>query len=386
MSGSQAGPYFAFVDGSLDYDCVACGAHCCHGFGYGGMASVEMTSLVARHPELLPWVRSREGGFLQVGDSGDGCMYLEATGVCGIEVAEGRECKPGVCRQFPFNRVAKIGEHVAVMPHFLCPLELVVPARGGEVEGSHERVGRELKSTGLLVQAVPPADLHEEADAASTVRHEIGFRDACAAALGVGRAADVYADFASGAVASPGFLGRALALLETPLIGHGRRRDRLDDLQLAVAPTLSLGLLPLSAAGRLRALLLGDSLLRANYALVPREPSVRSVAELLSFSGPLLTMLAHDDEPFSPLAEWRSGAELPHFDDRALTAAFGAMIVLSRQGRGTLAALEEALAPLRGSLERVLFLRIVHGTMGTAEGERGRVAASPRTAESGLRD
>ena len=40
--------YFAFVDGALSYDCVTCGAKCCHGLGLGMSKSAEMPGLLKK--------------------------------------------------------------------------------------------------------------------------------------------------------------------------------------------------------------------------------------------------------------------------------------------------------------------------------------------------
>ena len=41
--------YFTFADGSLGYDCVACGFKCCSGYGFGATQS-EYAWLVERYP------------------------------------------------------------------------------------------------------------------------------------------------------------------------------------------------------------------------------------------------------------------------------------------------------------------------------------------------
>ena len=49
---------------------------------------------------------------------------------------------------------AGIGDAIAVTPHFLCPLRLTVPARPGEVEGSHDRVEALVRESPILASGL----------------------------------------------------------------------------------------------------------------------------------------------------------------------------------------------------------------------------------------
>lgn len=362
MSGSEAGPYFAFIDGSLDYDCIACGSQCCQGHGFGGMLTVEMDALLERQRELLYWVQSLKKGHVLLSSPSGRCLYLAPDGRCRIEATRGRQDKPGICRQFPFSPVVSIGDRLVVMPHFMCPLEVVAPARPGEVAGSHRAVLKDLQATGLDKYPASPLVRRQDEGADAAIACETDFRTACGAGLGTRCVSDTVVISATDETSMRAFLRRAAIALGDVPVGT-RARDRFDDLEHAVLPAFRLSLLTLSPEGRLRALLLADAMVRPSFAGSAQPATVKGVAGFLEAVRPLVTVLAHDDEPFRPLAEWEAGADLPHFDEREVTAAFGVMIVLSRQGYGTLDALDEALAPVRQPLQRVLFIRALHSTM-----------------------
>lgn len=350
-------PYLAFIDGSLDYDCAACGSHCCRGYGFGGMEEREMATLLDEHPELLCWVRARRHGYLSLGSPAGDCLYLEGDGRCRIQAASGREAKPGVCRLFPFNRLTRVGAQIVVMPHFLCPLKLVVPARSGAVAGSHAAVLEELEATGMGAGAGQPAVIHDGEDATATVLRERAFRNACGEALGRARMPDTLASVSDDAAGLKTFGRRAATLLGAAPLAVSRPRDVFDDLLLALAPARRINLLSLSPEGRLRALLLADTLVRGSFAGATRPPSARGVAGFLDAVEPLLAVLSLDDEVFTPLRDWTPTGPRPSLESAQHKAAFGAMILLTRKGRGTLDAVEEAVAPLSRPLERVLFVR-----------------------------
>ncbi len=97
--------YMAFIDGSLDYDCAACPNYCCQGFGFGGKDDGPFGSLIDNNPELLPWIQSRDKGFIGIGTPTSGCFFLESSGLCRIELTHGRSAKPDICLLFPFNNL-----------------------------------------------------------------------------------------------------------------------------------------------------------------------------------------------------------------------------------------------------------------------------------------
>jgi len=377
VSDATTALYVAFPDGVFDYDCVTCGSLCCRGHGFGGIAAAEMDALLERHQELRHWVQVREDGSVRLVNPGDRCLFLETDGRCRVEAGEGRAAKPGICRAFPFNRMHRIGATPAVSPNFLCPLGLVVPARPGAVAGSHALIAAELRATRMDEWPAAPAEIHGGENDAQTVVCERAFRDACAAAIGTARFTDTVRSVSADAAALSAFRRRALALLGESPADLARDRDAFDDLMHAIAPAARLDLLELPPEGRLRALALVDTLVRGAFAGSEREPSVKGVASFVRAARPLVAVLALGDEPFAPLAERPLGAKLSAQDSDQLTVAGGAMIVLTRSGAGTIAALEQALAPVSAPLDRALFVRALDRARAAARRKAADEAPSP---------
>ena len=113
--------HFAFADGAIGYDCVACGARCCKGLGFA-LGADELVPLLARAPALAPFAQPVRGAVHML-DLEDGCWALGDDGQCGIERAHGRAAKPSTCRLFPVNRLVRMGAALVVdlqLTH--CPL------------------------------------------------------------------------------------------------------------------------------------------------------------------------------------------------------------------------------------------------------------------------
>ncbi|NOT07255.1 MAG: YkgJ family cysteine cluster protein [Gemmatimonadales bacterium] len=122
--------YFAFGSGRLTYDCVSCGAKCCHGHGYLLNQDVELERQLARSPSVaLFFERGKEGeGANQylVKNCPSGCFFLTSSGMCGVQIDHGYDAKPETCRLFPFNNLRWLDGYLIVRPHpNLCPLEIV---------------------------------------------------------------------------------------------------------------------------------------------------------------------------------------------------------------------------------------------------------------------
>ncbi|MFT3696153.1 MAG: YkgJ family cysteine cluster protein [Kofleriaceae bacterium] len=114
--------YFTWPDRGLRYECRGCGA-CCKGLGIGiDVAAGQLTKLVAKRPELIPFLR-RRGDAITAFNPRDRCWFLD-DGLCRIEVEDGRAAKPASCRLFPFNRVFHIGDVMVVdYNSVICPLQ-----------------------------------------------------------------------------------------------------------------------------------------------------------------------------------------------------------------------------------------------------------------------
>lgn len=114
--------YFTWPDRRYRYECRTCGA-CCKGHGIGiDVAGGQLVQLLAKRPQLSPFLR-RRGDAVTAFNPRDRCWFLEDSGLCRIEVEDGRDAKPASCRLFPFNRVFRIGGYTVVdFNSVICPL------------------------------------------------------------------------------------------------------------------------------------------------------------------------------------------------------------------------------------------------------------------------
>ena len=114
--------YFTWPDRRYRYECRTCGA-CCKGHGIGiDVAGGQLVQLLAKRPLLSPFLR-RRGDAITAFNPRDQCWFLEDSGLCRIEVEDGRDAKPASCRLFPFNRVFRIGGYTVVdFNSVICPL------------------------------------------------------------------------------------------------------------------------------------------------------------------------------------------------------------------------------------------------------------------------
>lgn len=357
-------PFMAFLDGSLDYSCSSCPDNCCRGIGFGGMDGGRMGTLIDSHPELLPWIQYRDGGFTMLGTPQGGCLFLGDDGLCSIEAASGRDAKPGLCIMFPFNRLDRIGDRLIVRPYFRCRrFTAIVPPRPGAVAGTHSAILRDLQATGMVRKGLPQLPLPEGDDPGAVLAREGEWLTACGNALGRTRIVDTVTSFSDDASDLSRFVSRAVGLLGLEAPAEGRPRDELDDMLIILSPVMRMDHLVLSSEGMLRAILLAEALVPNAFTGEAGHPTLADLASLINIMQPLLTVLARADRPFEPLVGWQSDGRRPPLDTPDQKMAFGAMVVLTGKGRGTLPALEEALATVERPLERVLFVRRLAGLL-----------------------
>jgi len=149
--------HFAFADGAIGYDCVACGARCCKGLGFA-LGGGELVQLLARRPEFAPFAQPMRGA-VHMFDLEDGCWALADDGWCGIERDHGREAKPSTCRLFPVNRLLRIGEAIVVdLQLSQCPLVDAKTAPRTVIRW--DEIARDLESAGtdaIAFPGMPPA-------------------------------------------------------------------------------------------------------------------------------------------------------------------------------------------------------------------------------------
>jgi hypothetical protein len=237
--------YFAFPDGVFHHVCPECTALCCRGQGFAGNLKREMGFLLGEYPQLATFVTDRERNLVTCATPTGQCFFLRSDNLCQIEVQHGKARKPGVCLLFPFNDFYKIGDTVVVAPHFMCPLRLRLPARPGEVEGTHARLEAAIKETAVLEPEyvrdyIGDADLPDSETPEMVVRRETRFRDLCGAGLGKMRfSGSSRKVWRVRTEVIPESRQQAYEMAETESNG----RDALDDVLLAVAPSLRLEVL-----------------------------------------------------------------------------------------------------------------------------------------------
>ena len=88
-----------------------------------------MNFIFKNYPQFGGMAQEREGDVVTCATPMGTCFFLRDDNLCQIEVTHGRVKKPGVCLLFPFNDFYRIGNALAVAPHFMCPIRLNLPPR-----------------------------------------------------------------------------------------------------------------------------------------------------------------------------------------------------------------------------------------------------------------
>jgi len=142
--------YFSFLNGILDYDCSSCDAPCCRGAQLGIGRSRELVALLSISPALALFAEPDFSGspLPSLLCPVDACWFLDQRNRCRLEWAVGREAKPASCRLFPFHQIRVAGDHLVVMPHFLCPLQ-VADAPTTDGPHSHDEICLEMHRAGV---------------------------------------------------------------------------------------------------------------------------------------------------------------------------------------------------------------------------------------------
>jgi len=351
--------YFAFPDGAFHYVCAECTALCCRGQGFAGSLGREMARLVTLYPNLESAVVGRRGDILSVATPAGRCHFLDGDDRCRIEKQHGRSLKPGVCVLFPFNSFSLIGKTLAVNPHFLCPLRLQVPPRPGGVEGTHAHLEAAVRESGLVSDAhlktsLKPARLHPGERARSALARETAFRDRCGGALGLDSFRKVVLDAATDRARLEKRIARGAALLGMDVPAGPAGRDPTDDILLAVASSLRLSLLRLSADGILLALALAELVARRVTALASAPPTPQGVFDTIQSTLPALHLLGCAGVPVS--ASHRGRPKAPPFGDPAMVFA-GYRVLRGTSGDADILDLLEAgMARLTSVVDRTAFL------------------------------
>ena len=148
---SRADTYFAFGDGSLDYDCRTCDAQCCRGHGFL-IHKDELATTIALKPAVA-WFSDLPigpvGTTVQVRNCPPTCFFLDRNGQCDVQIQHGFAAKPETCRLFPFNDFRILGDQLIVSPHrTLCPLS-VVPSGSASPLSEHARLWNAMAQRGI---------------------------------------------------------------------------------------------------------------------------------------------------------------------------------------------------------------------------------------------
>jgi hypothetical protein len=335
--------FFAFPDGVLHHACPECTALCCRGQGFAGSKKREMDFIFKNYPQFGGMVQERDGDVITCATPMGRCFFLRDDNLCQIEVSHGREKKPGVCLLFPFNDFYRIGTALAVAPHFMCPIRLVLPAAPGRVEGTHAAIGKTIRETGLLgkdsVKAfVGDAVIPPGVTASAVLAREIAFRDLCGAALGNMRFRDVVEASSDDKHELRAYKKRVAQLMGWTSSPMPAERDAIDDVLLATASSHRLSLLHHSPEGLLRFLSLAEMLVRRVFTVGQAPPALQAVCSVIEDMRPGIRLLAWADEkPALKNVTLKS----PKFNDPNLVYA-GNVFLNNMPKRGVLKSLEKA--------------------------------------------
>jgi hypothetical protein len=349
--------FFAFPDGVFHHVCAECNALCCRaGGGFAGSLKREMPFLLTRYPALSTMVRGREGDVLYFSNSIGRCFFLNDANLCQIETDHGKSRKPGVCTVFPFNYFKRIGRTVAVIPHFLCPLRIQLPAQPGKVEGTHAALEQNIRNSALLdpvhlESQVRDTRLHASETAASVLQRETRFRDACARALGHSR----FSDTVMAESANPKLLtktvSRAMKLMSWDS-GIGIRPQVLDNLLLAMAPAVRIEALHLSSEQMLTTLMLAERAALQAFSISLAPPTPQVLGEVVQHLGFSIRLLAYGNDP-PPIP---SGISLSPFGASELSFIY--QVAIKRMAKdGTLNGLEKTFKSKVSSGDRAAIVR-----------------------------
>jgi hypothetical protein len=370
--------FLAFPDGALHYVCAECTALCCRGQGFGGSLKREMGFLLETYPALQNNVTGRQGSQVSVATPSGRCFFLDGDNLCRVEKVHGKDKKPGVCTLFPFNVLKRIGRTVVVSPHFLCPLRLVVPPAPGQVEGSHGRIEAAVNASSLLDDGIgnlPELRLPRGETIRSVLKREMLFRDDCTASLGRGKFLDLLERQSSDAGLLTSRLSRAIAILGAPVPSRSTEPDTLDATFMALAPSLRLGLLQLSAEQILLALALGEALVRTSASLTPIDFTPQAVHGLFLSFQPVMQLLARS-EAAAPLRKKVAVKASPFGDPDMVFSSFRAIRELSK-GTGVFDALERTLPATLPRSDRMVLLQWLGARLDLRPNRKTPAAASP---------
>lgn len=147
--------YFAFASGRLAYDCVACNAKCCRGYGYEVEVGAPLQAHLATRPAVRFFLDPADGdwqGSYRVRNCPPSCFFLTEGNLCGIQAEHGYDSKPETCRLFPFNYFRRVGDYLIVAPHDgLCPLQ-ILPGGEYDEKSNYEQLLATMRAHGISAE------------------------------------------------------------------------------------------------------------------------------------------------------------------------------------------------------------------------------------------
>jgi Fe-S-cluster containining protein len=365
--------YLPFPDGIFHYVCRECTQNCCfRSAEFDGSLMNEIQQLVKLYPALEIMVIRRRGDTMAFTTPSGRCYFLDQDNRCGIETRHGKELKPVACRVFPFNHYSRLGDAFVAGLNFLCPLRIQLPARPGEVEGTHATIEAHLRESPYLeggyFESVRQLPLRRDQKPAQVLVEESTFRDTCSRALGQ----QGFFETLRAASAAPdgleSFAAWAAGVLSLDQSLRPATRDHIDDLLLALASMQRLNLLMLTPEQRLRVLALGELVLRRLLAMTGDRPvgpadaaAPKGAYEILSRIRPVLHFLAVSDEP--TVTGKKAVENIPPFGDADMTFAAFEILRAAQQEQPLTEVLERTLPPLSVS-NRMALLMDLAGMIG----------------------
>ena len=303
--------FFAFPDGVFDYVCAECDALCCKGQGFGGNLNREMAFLLKQYPALGSMANTRHRDYIDISSPAGKCYFLQPDNLCQIETEHGRDKKPGVCMIFPFNRFRRIGNTVAVSPHFMCPLRVKIPSRPGEVTGTHATIEATIRESEMLdpkyVEWYMRGSKASPDHTKAILTRETRFRDDCAAALGRASFTELLATHSEDPVALNKFIKRTARLMNwRPSPENGR--DYIDDVLIATASSFRMDMLDATPERMIRFLGLAERVLRPLFALSTVPPKPQAICTVVQSSQALLRLLSRGDDTVNVRQKAKSAA------------------------------------------------------------------------------
>jgi hypothetical protein len=351
-------PFFAFPDGVLDYNCKECNKNCCENAGMILDVRRDM-DLLRLYPVLQKCALGIRDPYLNIAASP--CELLDNDGFCRIQKEHGAHLKPEVCLLEPFGQFYKCGGIRIVVPNYSCNFTITVPAQPGKVEGSHsllrDIVNNSAPFRGRHPNRHPIYGLHPSESPADFLRHQKILLDACTAGLGKQPFFTTLNALSNESKSLPDFYKRALGILDTAEIFKSSCQDNVDTILHIIASSLTFSMPGLSFDGRIRALALGEVLLRQLYNLNHGREDLHYAFKFLIDSGTGIRLLARYTEMlYLPFIE-RDKVMLPsHITHAPLVLAAHVFVTKIQKGKSIIEALEYAMDTNIPSAVRLAFL------------------------------